>query len=368
MLYIRLNRMAIPSINVALIALAQFANFVAPQSISSGEPNVATGYSYTPFSTSPQAKYTLIGGLTNFSPPPECNTGVSLRESSSGSLTTFSAFSVGCHKLAERNCCPPNWNDNGYYTGQSGSCPPGYTLMPRVTTDLVYVGSIYYYRVVSMTSGSQVAITYTHTKGGPSVTRPVSSTISVILPREIWTSTSSTGSDTSLHTVVKCGYLMSDQYEIYGTSGTLTTIFNSYAADALYIFDDGISRPPSSMITTSALSLNPSPASPGSSVTTPGGPSDTPTDSGDQGAGQDGGKSGLSTGAIAGIGVGVGVPVIAAALFLTWWLTRRSATARLPGAPVGKTEIGAMEPGIMDSGMEPGTAENAGGYGGINKT
>ncbi|KAK6519046.1 hypothetical protein TWF281_003735 [Arthrobotrys megalospora] len=337
-----------------LLVLAQLSNIANAQ--------LATAFSFTSWETTPLATYTFAGTLSNFNPPPECTTGEFFSKFSEITIPTGgttrqyvrSYYSVGCHDDAPRSCCPSNWQPTGYYTSTGGSCPPGYMRMPSLTADLQTSGSIYFGGVISLRSGDAEAlpccptVSFSHSRG---------STSGVLIPRIMQTVTV-TPSSGSIYTTVRCAYIQYDNYETYTVSGTTSSVFYEYLANALYIFDgDATQTVPLETSATSSAGSTSSTATPGS-VTSSGAPGATSPPSQDQ----SGGKSGLSTGAIAGIAVGVAVPVIGIIAFLIYRLTRKNTGAAGPSSAWGNsgmTEVGGMEPGIADNPAE---------YGGITRS
>ncbi|KAK6495134.1 hypothetical protein TWF481_003162 [Arthrobotrys musiformis] len=334
----------------------------------------ATAYSFTQFSTTPLATYSFGGSLENFNPPADCTVGdvysasteIFLDTSTATSRQIWSWLSAGCHSDGPRSCCPTNWGETLYYTSTGGSCPPGYSRMPSATTEFFTVGTVYYYPVISLTSGTKAAfpccptISYTHLRA---------STSGVALPRIMLTTTLTTSS-TREYVKALCNYLQSDNLEVFLSSSLTYSIFRRYLANPIYIFDDDavfneVTTTTSSGGTDPTSSPPSTPASPGVSATTSTEPSKSAIAGGDEGEGSgDGKKSGLSTGAIVGIAVGVAVPVLLIAIYLTYRFTRKASGAVGGGAAAGgswgksnKTEVGAMEPGIM---------ENPAEYGGIH--
>ncbi|KAK6347499.1 hypothetical protein TWF718_005340 [Orbilia javanica] len=320
----------------------------------------ATAFSFTSYETTPLATYSFGGSLTSFYPPAACTKGdfwsVETEPLSiSGTQTRqyiWSYFSAGCHSDSPRSCCPTDWRDTVYYTSTGGLCPPGYSRMPYFTGDSYITDTFYYYPVISLSSGSSIAIpccptvTYTHI---------IAPSTGLLRPRVMLTSTITTSG--SSYVKILCDYLQSDNLETFTRSSTSVSIFYLYVANPIYIFDDDAipaAVGPGETTTTPVSSPNTLPPTPGTSATSGTSASDTstPINDGDEK------KSSLSTGAIAGIAVGVGVPLIAIAIYLTYRFTRKgSGASGSPWGSSGKTEVGAMEPGIM---------ENPAEYGGIN--
>ncbi|KAK6498164.1 hypothetical protein TWF506_004403 [Arthrobotrys conoides] len=351
--------------NTRLIAVS----LALSQLISLTTAQLATGFSYTEYETTPLATYSFAGTLTNFNPPADCTAGDLYTVDTEPLSTTdgrtrqyiWSYFSAGCRSDGPRSCCPSSWRDTAYYTSTGGSCPPGYSRMPEVNANFATIGSVYYYPVISLRSGSNVAfpccptVTYTHTRA---------STTGILLPRVMLTTTLTTSS-TSQYIKILCNYLQSDNLETYVESSTSYSIFSRFLADALYIFDDDATQTSVAGTTTTTTSSSSSsssstPASPGTSAVSSTVPSNTAVPDAEQG----GKKSGLSTGAIAGIAVGVGLPIILIAIYLTYRLTRSGSKPLASGTPWGssnKTEVGAMEPGIMENPAEYGGINVAGG-------
>ncbi|KAK6334436.1 hypothetical protein TWF730_003650 [Orbilia blumenaviensis] len=219
--------------------------------------------------------------------------------------------------------------------------------MPRVTAEQYTSGSLYYYPVISLSSGSSIALPCC----------PTASTSGVLQPRVMLTTTlsgSGSGSSGSTSTVILCNYLQSDNLEIFTTSFTSFSIFYRYLANPIYIFDDDATRT-DQPVTSSAAGSSPTSqaATPGSGATSSTGPSSTAAPGGDG----DEKKSGMATGTIIGIAVGVGVPVILIAMYLTYRFTRKGSApigSATPWTSSNKTEVGGTEPGIMDNPAEFG--------------
>ncbi|KAF3146224.1 hypothetical protein TWF594_003544 [Orbilia oligospora] len=348
------------------LALSQLIHLAAAQ--------FATGFSYTQFETTPLATYSFVGSLTNFNPPADCTSGdlwtvnTEPLTITDGSTKQYigSYFSAGCYSGGPSSCCPSSWRDTAYYTSTGGSCPPGYSRMPSVTEPIYTSGSIYYYPVISLQSGSSLAfpccptVSYTHTMA--------ERITGVLLPRAMLTSTL-TISSTRGYIQILCNYLQDDNLEVYTESSTHYSIYYRYLANPIYIFDSDATQTSASTTiqtsTTSGSQPSSTPASPGTSVaSSAGGPSNTappPPPDAEQSSEK---KSGLSTGAIAGIAVGVGVPIILVAIYLTYRLTRRKSEPVSSGSMwgnSGKIEVGAMEPGIMENPAEYGGINAAGG-------
>ncbi|KAF3901844.1 hypothetical protein AA313_de0208630 [Arthrobotrys entomopaga] len=331
------------------------------------------------------------GSISNFTPPSSCNSGTlwSTEEdidSTNGFI--WATQSVGCYTSADTACCPPNWvlTENNYYTGNGAGCPPGYKKLPSV-----YVtGSETFTSSYNLISGTRSAwpccptITFSFSKG---------STSGVISADECGAFFD--GSVGGPRTLL-CGYRSVYVEQTYVESGTTFTIGNEWSADPIYIFEDEdedgnpvtlvtsdaslVSSLPTSSsqqktaLSSSTASTRPPAARPGSSIssmaksTQTAESTQTPTNSTDSTGNDTKNASGLSTGAAAGIGIGVGVPVVLAAMYFTYWVTRRRLKSN---HDQGRHENhqGVISSDIFDTihntGMEPGVADYPGGIGGI---
>ncbi|KAK6527507.1 hypothetical protein TWF694_004490 [Orbilia ellipsospora] len=344
---------------VQLLVIAHFILSVTSQFATLGPVNIEPASN---------TSYHLVGTLTSFSTPAACNNGVFLNADtlalfSSGTeivQNVFSHYSVGCFISGPSSCCPPNWAEAGYYISSVASCPPGYSKLPPVTELSPNFGddpSEEYAYISYLSSGTQSVwpccptVTYSFSKG---------STSGVLRGNQINLDTFK-GSSGSPYTA-RCYYLQSQVSQSYTESGTTFNIAHQFWANPLYIFSDEteLQTTPQTNPAPTTLATSPSGSStarPKSTATSAVRPSQTQENSGTPTDGAKKEGSGLSTAAAAGIGVGVGVPVVLAAIFLRYFLTRkrlRSATETLSKPSVKK-----------DAAVEPGIMEHPGGIGGI---
>ncbi|KAF3915694.1 hypothetical protein AA313_de0208476 [Arthrobotrys entomopaga] len=301
--------------------------------------------------------YQLRGSITNFNPPSSCiygtvylNEGVGTTSGTTDGLAqAVVSHLAGCHISADPSCCPPNWvtTGNNYYTGSGGDCPAGYTKLPSVS---IYSGitSTYGY---ALRSGTKAAwpccpfIPYSFSKG---------LTSGVNTPADCFPLTLTvTEGVTEVAPLCDFADVVS---QVYSESATQSVVYNFYWANPIYIFDEASEE---STIATTGTSTGSPTARPGSSASSMVASTQTPNNSSNPDGGDKSNSSGLSTGAAAGIGVGVGVPVVLAAIFFTYWITRRRLQSNSGVASANQFDL------KHNAGVEPGVADYPGGIGGI---
>ncbi|KAK6339104.1 hypothetical protein TWF696_009888 [Orbilia brochopaga] len=277
---------------------------------------------------------TAAGLLGTFNPPSDCTTFSAYSTQTlvfgDGNTRSFTLTSLrqGCQVGGPHvSCCPPNYELGQY--NSPGVCPGGYTTH----------GDLEFVAAARRTVGFRITYAAIGTKTGklccPSVGEPITYTANGPVPICLAT--------TKGPTITQGGSVVNQESDYFASAVIVVPPDSSDSSLPTVTQTESSSPGESSPADAPTIGSQTRPAA-GTSASGRGGQPQESSSPGEDGGGGGGGGKNLSGGAIAGIAIGVAVPIIAASLYFTYRLGKRSKGQPVPPAPDGAKEPGIAEP------------------------